>query len=278
MSRPTHDRETTAPRRGRLRAELARVVSLTDTTRMALWELYRAHYERVDEARFFADLDGKRDIILLRDPRDQALYGFSTLDVSEHRVGERRFTIVFSGDTLVAASHQGQSALHRAFVGYVLKVALRSRHPVYWLLISKGYKTYLLLSRNFPEHWPRCDRETPPHIVQLLDVACRDRFGAAWDPGRGIVQFVPPGPRLIEGVSPLPPEHEQPPDIRFFVARNPGHAEGDELCCLGRVNLKLGLGFGWRLLRKRLGAVRTDRRNSIGSSENALPGPGAGRR
>jgi hypothetical protein len=40
------------------------------------------------------------------------------------------------------------------------------------------------------------------------------------------------------------------PDIRFFVAKNPGHAKGDELCCLGRVDAGLVSTFMSRLFEK----------------------------
>jgi len=40
--------------------------------------------------------------------------------------------------------------------------------------------------------------------------------------------------------------------VRFFVQRNPRHAEGDELCCLGKVDLKLWTFYMRKLLRRRL--------------------------
>jgi hypothetical protein len=228
--------------RGRLGAETVPVSTLDPATRHALYTLYRDHYERTDERRFFADLDDKHDVILLRDLADGALAGFSTQHVST--LGPT--VIVFSGDTIIAPAYHGQSALQRAFVRYVLEVARQHRGAaVYWFLISKGYKTYLLLSRNFPSYWPRFDQPTPPAIQRLMDQAATTRFGAAYDPRTGVVRFDPPGPRLADDVAPLP--SDPAPDVAFFAARNPGHADGDELCCLGRIDLWLGFAFGRRL-------------------------------
>lgn len=232
---------------GRLGAETVPVADLDAPTRAALWELYRTHYDRTDEARFFADLDGKHDIILLRDLSNRTLVGFSTLHTAA--IESHRAVVIFSGDTIIAAPYQGQSALQREFVRYILSVVRRARGvDVYWFLISKGYKTYLLLSRNFHSYWPRHDRPTPPAVQDLLDTSARARFGDAYDPTTGLIRFDPPGPRLYPDVAPLP--DDLAPDVAFFVHRNPNHADGDELCCLGKVDLELGLGYAWRLARK----------------------------
>lgn len=235
--------------RGRLGAETLPVRSLDPHTRQELWNLYRSYYERTDAARFYADLDEKHDIILLRDLADGALAGFSTLHVSEVELDGRRTHVIFSGDTIIAPAYHGQSALQRAFVAYILAVKWRARdEDVYWFLISKGYKTYLLLARNFPCFWPRHDLATPAREKTLLDTLAVTRFGSAYDPATGIVRFDPPGPRLRADVAPLPASPA--PDIAFFANSNPGHADGDELCCIGKVDLQLGLAYARRLATK----------------------------
>lgn len=234
---------------GRLGAETAPVHSLDPQTRQGLWALYHDYYERTDSARFYADLDEKHDIILLRDLSDGTLAGFSTLHVSEVELDGRRTHVIFSGDTIIAPAYHGQSALQRAFVAYIFSVKLRAgSEDVYWFLISKGYKTYLLLARNFLCFWPRHDQPTPPEARALLDTLATTRFGAAYDPSTGVVRFDPPGPKLRAEVAPLP--MKPAPDIAFFDATNPGHADGDELCCIGKVDLELVLAYGRRLATK----------------------------
>lgn len=235
--------------RGRLGAETVPVSSLDAQTRAELWSLYQTYYERTDQARFDADLTEKHDIILLRDLSDGTLAGFSTLHQSQVTQDARRIHVIFSGDTIIAPAYHGQSALQRAFVAYILSVKWRARdEDVYWFLISKGYKTYLLLARNFLCYWPRHDTPTPPAAKSLLDALATSRFGAAYGPETGIVRFDPPGPRLRAEVAPLP--GTPAPDIAFFAATNPGHADGDELCCIGKVDLELGLAYARRLAHK----------------------------
>jgi hypothetical protein len=247
-----------AARASRPRARLAvRIVpeeTLDAATRDAMWRLFEGYYEDVERPRFDHDLAQKHQVILLRDRADGSLQGFSTLEVFEESIGERRFVAVYSGDTVVAEGYWGQSALQVAFVGFVMRCKLRHPTlPVYWYLISKGYKTYLLLARNFPGYWPRHDLVTPAFEAAILDRLGRRKFGDAWLPGRGILHFDRSLGRLRAGVAPIDAALLSDPDVRFFGEANPGHADGDELCCLGRVDLGMGLHFAMRVARRAVG-------------------------
>lgn len=248
---------------------VARTVSvrnLDDTTRAAMWALFEGYYEGVTRARFEEDLAEKNDVILLRDPRDGSLQGFSTLMVYPSTVQGRRFVTLFSGDTLIAPGYWGQTALQRAFLAYGMKTKLRHPLvPVYWFLISKGYKTYLLLSRNFPEYWPRYDRPTPPWHRAVIDYLSREKFGAAWQPEDGVLRFPHDEGRLREDVAPVDPALMAMPDVRFFVEKNPGHTRGDELCCIGRIDLALATSYLTKLARRKVGARGLSRARWTGS-------------
>lgn len=169
-----------------------------------MWRLFRAYYADVCREDFERDLAEKAHVIVLRDVGDRSLCGFSTLKVYDQEVGGRRFRAVFSGDTIVDAAYWGQSALHWTFLRFLVRQKLGALGtPLYWFLISKGYKTYLLLARNFPEHWPRHDRPTPPHAQAILDALSTARYGDAYDPTRGVLSFPEPHGRLRAYVAPL---------------------------------------------------------------------------
>jgi hypothetical protein len=242
---------------GRLRARTVAVSAIDAAAREAMWRVFERTYADVDRARFEDDLAAKQHAILLHDERDGSLQGFSTLQVYRRELDGRRFVVVYSGDTVIAPGYWGQRALQVAFVRFVItRKLLHPLLPVYWFLISKGYKTYLLLSRNFPEHWPRRDRPTPPWPAAVLALVAREKFGDAFVAERGILQFDTPMGRLRAGVAPIGAPLLEDPDVRFFAERNPGHARGDELCCLGRVSLRQGIFFTTRLLRRALGRRR----------------------
>ncbi len=243
---------------GRLVASTRRVSTLDVPTRAAMWALYESFYLRVDARSFDADLSEKDHVILVRDAGDGSVQGFTTLRVYRHRGPEGPCVIVFSGDTIIAPRYHGQTALQRAFVRYVMATVVREwRLPVYWFLISKGVRTYLLLSRNFLSYWPRHDAPTPPAMRTLIDELANDRFGAAYQRDLGLVRWQPPGPCLAAGVAPLDPQALARPDVRFFLSVNPGAEEGDELCCLGRVDLAMGANYLKRLVKRTIGQGRS---------------------
>lgn len=243
---------------GRLVASTRRVSTLDAATRDAMWTLYEAFYVRVDAHSFASDLAEKDHVILVRDAGDGSVQGFTTLQVYRHAAPAGPCVIVFSGDTIIAPRYHGQTALQRAFVRYVMATVVREwRLPVYWFLISKGVRTYLLLSRNFLEYWPRHDAPTPPAMRTLIDELARARFGAAYRDDLGLVRWQPPGPCLAEGVAPLDPQALSRPDVRFFRAVNPGADEGDELCCLGRVDLAMGANYLRRLVKRTIARGRS---------------------
>ena len=73
----------------------------------------------------------------------------------ETTVAHQPITALFSGDTIVARECWNEQALTQIWGR--LALALMDRYPpgtLYWFLISKGYKTYLLLTNNFPTAFP----------------------------------------------------------------------------------------------------------------------------
>lgn len=252
-------------------AQERRVTSLDEPLIEAMWRLFERYYDEVDRAAFVRDLREKHDVLLLLDRERRTLAGFSTIQAYARKVGRRRVVIVFSGDTICDERYWGQRALHSAFLRYVLRVKLANPFtPVYWFLISKGYKTYLLLARNFPEFWPRHDRPTPLWQRQLLDALAREKYGDAWLPDRGVLHFDKPQGRLRGGIAPIGPAERRDNHIRFFDERNKQAAYGDELCCLGRINAALALNyFRRRLLRLFRGRARDARPVTGGTAKRA---------
>ncbi len=235
---------------GQLRAVIVPIEEIDAELRAAMWVVFDRVYADVERARFDQDLSEKQHVILLLDKGDQSVQGFSTLCVYQRVVEGRDVVVVYSGDTVIAPGYWGQRALHSAFVKYV--TACKARHPfvpVYWFLISKGYKTYLLLGRNFPEYWPRRDKPTPPWQAAVIKSLATERFGNHFVAERGIVQFDRPMGRLRAGVAPIEPEMVEDPDVKFFIEKNPRHEAGDELCCLGKLGIGLSIYAVRRLLR-----------------------------
>lgn len=216
----------------RLSARLTPVAELSSEQREAMLALMHRHYDNVRPEAFFADLSEKLWAILVRDP-DGTLRGFSTQTVLRGHAAGRPFRALFSGDTIIDRDHWGDPILAHAWGRLALSLIDRGGEgELYWFLLSQGYKTYRFLPLYFHEFYPRHDRPTPAEVKAVIDALAGSRYPGAYDPKAGVVRSGPSQYRLREGVADLDPARLRDPHVAFFAASNPGHAAGDELCCL----------------------------------------------
>lgn len=245
---------SSSPSELRLHASIVRESELDADSRDAMWALFSTYYADVSREHFERDLRDKDHVIVLRCNGDRSLQGFSTITTFDRNVQGTRVVGIFSGDTIVAKEFWRQTALQRAFLSYVMRVKLRNPHrPVYWFLISKGFRTYLLMAKNFPEYWPRYDRPTPPWQAEVIDQFAKLRYPDAWKPELGILRFDKPAGRLRQELAPIDDEARKVPEVSFFEERNPRHADGEELCCIGRIDGRLWASYMAKLARKFVG-------------------------
>ena len=238
---------------GFLRGRVRRVDQLRPKTVEAMWSLFARHYDSVSREAFDRDLSHKQYVVICRDTGDRSVQGFSTLQILERKQAGSRYVAIFSGDTIIDSRYWGQTALQRAFLRFI--AATKLKHPtvaVYWFLISKGYKTYLLLARNFADFWPRRDVAFPARERAILAELAREKYPEAWRPERGVLEFEDCPGRLRAEVAPVDAEALEDPDVRFFAKANPGHARGDELCCLGKIDASLCLSAARKFVRRRI--------------------------
>lgn len=202
-----------------------------------MFELMRSYYDSVSREKFLSDLSNKNDVILLRDPEGN-IQGFSTLRIVPLNMGGKTLRGIFSGDTVIDRAFWGGRALGKAFLRYLFFQKLRHPfEPLYWLLISKGYKTYLIMANNFSEHYPRYDRPTPRDKKALMDDFYSALFADDYDPKDGVIR-TGEAERLKAGVAEISEALiKSNPKIAFFQRSNPGWREGVELACIARMTL-----------------------------------------
>ena len=222
---------------------------LTDQDVQSMFSIFQDYYESTTPETFWRDLDNKNWVIILRDPESKSIQGFSTLAFYESLVKGNPVGVVYSGDTIIRPAYWGTSELPRVWGKTVLEIGERLPAPLYWLLISSGYKTYRFLTVFFKEYYPRYDRPTPPEIQEVIDHLARERFGSEYYPELGIVRFSKGATPLREGVAEITERRLKDPHVAFFVARNPGHAQGDELVCLTRIHPNNFTAAGRRMIR-----------------------------
>lgn len=221
------------PVRGGLETELRETSTLSSSLVDRLYALHARHFDGADPHRFRADLAAKQWVILLRDAEGLPV-GYSTQALQESVVRGRRVRAVFSGDTLVDRAHWGSLALVRAwgrFVGERLRE--EPDQPLYWLLISKGHRTYLFLPLFFRRYFPCFSAPIPSWERSVRDTLAIDRFGDRYDPAAGLYRPVA-GDRLRPELD-SSSRRLRNPHVRFFRHANPDYLEGVELVCLAEI-------------------------------------------
>ncbi|MFL6201222.1 MAG: hypothetical protein ACJ76J_18785 [Thermoanaerobaculia bacterium] len=231
-----------------MRGRLVRREALTGVEREAMYRLLAGSFEGVTRERFEADLAEKPWVLLLED--EQGLRGFSTLLLYETALpGEGACTVVYSGDTIVDPAAWGSAALPRCWIAAVRR--LREEHPrgrLWWLLLTSGFRTYRFLPVFWRDFWPRWNAETPPDSQDRLDHLAEERLGSLYKKEEGIVRF--PEPQKLRGpLAAMPSGRRLDPHVAFFLEKNPGWAEGDELACLTEIAESNLTAAGWRMWR-----------------------------
>jgi hypothetical protein len=216
-----------------LKGSTVRRESLTEAQRAQMLALMQLCYAGVSPERFAEDLDGKQYVILLHARRGSELVGFSTLRVAEERAAGRVVEVVYSGDTVIHPDWWGHKVLQVCFGRFLLSRKLRNPlRPLHWLLLSAGFKTYLLAVNYFGRTVPRRDWTPPPGREDFLRELATRWFGAQYDAGQGTLRFHGAHYRVRDGIAPIDRAAAAHPHIAFFAERNPGHADGEELVCL----------------------------------------------
>jgi hypothetical protein len=201
--------------------------------RAAMYALLVAHFEGVTPEQFAADLEAIRDVIILE--RGEHLVGFTTLLAYESEYAGEPVSVIYSGDTIVAPEAWHSPVLARAWIAAVNRIRHDFPHGrYYWLLLTSGFRTYRFLPVFWREFFPTHARATPDEAHGLLRHLAQERFGAAFDATAGIVRFPRPQ-RLRPGLAGVPAGRDADPHVRFFLERNPGYRDGDELVCLAEL-------------------------------------------
>jgi hypothetical protein len=209
---------------------------LTPETIQEMFDVFSENFAQSSLELFNRDLNNKNWVILIRDSQKNQVQGFSTLDIYEIDYQGRPITVVYSGDTIIRRAYWGTPELPKRWIHTVLEKTADMPQPVYWLLISSGYKTYRFLTVFYKEFYPCHERSTPPEMKALMDHIATQRFGAEYRPDFGVVRFENGATPLREGVAEVTDERLKDEHIAFYLEKNPHHDQGDELVCITRVH------------------------------------------
>ena len=211
-----------------------KIEDLTESDRKQITELYLSYFDGSSEEQVISDLEKKTEILLVY--FEDALVGFSTLELYDFKWENSLIQILYSGDTIVDQAHWGQQALAFAWIANLGKLTRdRPEVPLYWFVILKGHRTFKFLpafGKSFYPHWS-IDRSD---LKPLVDALAKQKFGSDYNPETGIVEFAESRGHLNPDIA-YPTENEKAKDsVRFFLEKNPNYLRGHELVCLCEIS------------------------------------------
>ncbi len=196
---------------------------------------------------FLRHLHEKNWVIMLQEM--EQLVGFSTQQVFHLDVAGKERIFLFSGDTIVEPRHWQDSKLAGCFGHLMLRLMDEYPDmPIYWLLISKGFRTYRFLPVYFKRFYPVHYEKTPPQYADLIREVAQYKFKDAYDAENGIVRSGVQGDRLRPEMCNIPEGRKADPHVRFFLARNPAFSDGNELVCLADISRENLNKYAWRAI------------------------------
>ncbi len=216
----------------RLTSQIITIGEVTEEVILRMAELMSFTYGGTSIDKVRRDLAEKQFILLLYG-EDGAIEGFSTIQLFDSVFRGRPVKIVYSGDTVIQEESRGQTVLMHDWWQFTCTVQRQFRGmDVYWMLISKGWRTYKLIPLFYKEYYPRPDMETPPDFQAFMDELGNRKFPGEYRDGL----IIPSEPDFLKNAEEDVPERRRnDPDVRFFIAKNPNFGKGNELLCITRL-------------------------------------------
>ena len=234
--------------------------ALSEADRENMLSLMNRYYHNVKPAKFLQDLMDKDFVICLRATLEDhpvkrhnaqlgTVLGFSTQKVFVHDFNGNPCRILFSGDTIVSREHWNSPLLARAWGRLVMRLIGESPMPLYWLLLSKGYRTYRFLPLFFHNYAPSSQGLDNVELDGMRHALTRHLFGLAYNPetftvsGRAIDNYF-----LRTGVADIDQARLCDRNVRRFLHLNPSYNEGDELSCIAPLTVDNFTGAARRVI------------------------------
>jgi hypothetical protein len=199
------------------------VKELTQLQIQTMFEIMQKYYANIQWDNFANDLNQKCEVIVLCD-ENGTIHGFTTLAVFTY---DDNTQLLFSGDTIIEKEYWGSNDLSHIWIKCALSHAKKFEGKTYWLLFTKGYKTYKFLHVFFNEFYPRVGAQTPSELQKIIDkYATNDGVYVA---GRDF---------LKEVFAEIDETKLKDKNTAFFLEKNPGYKNGDELVCLCELSVE----------------------------------------
>lgn len=220
-----------------LEGVLKPVTRFSEAETEAMYDLMATFYDNTDKAVFYRDFHAK-DYCLALYHENGLLVGFTTQKVLEIDVAGKKVHGVFSGDTIIHKDYWGDIGMFKTWADFWFDYA-GQYDEFYWFLICKGYKTYRMLPSFFTEFYPRYSHETPEYEQSIIHAYASLLYPEDYNPKTGVVEYHFVKDKLKTGVADIGSRELKNRDVAFFCEKNPGHAAGNDLACLAKIDRAL---------------------------------------
>lgn len=253
------------------KSNVLKVSKLTTLDTLAMHRVFVKYYHNADIDTFLNDLSKKQYVLIMRDRATSEIVGFSTIALLNMDLDGHQAVGLFSGDTVLEEPYWGARRWQFTWGLFCIWLRIRYfRRPFFWLLISKGYKTYMLLANNFVQYYPK-EKSDNKDLAKVVDMYCSELFPEAFDVEKRILDFGDKYQHLQDGVADIGELLvSQESKIRFFEECNPEWRRGTELPCVGVFEFKMLTNYVKKMLKGRVSKASKDKKQ--GRLENSGEG------
>jgi hypothetical protein len=230
---------------------------ISDADIQEMHHIFIKYYNHTDLNTFTRDIRNKQYVLLITHPVSGIIVGFTTIAIINLTYKRKNVLGLFSGDTILEKEFWGSRRWQLTWVWFCLKLKVMNfRVPFFWLLISKGYKTYLLMANNFNHYYPRLDREDE-QLADIVDLYCEQLFPGQYIKELRILDFGDKYQSLQSHVAEISSHlKENHPKIKYFEELNPDWRRGTELPCVGVINIPVVISFAKKVIAEKFKVSR----------------------
>jgi hypothetical protein len=199
------------------------------------YSLLERDFDGVTWKEFLRDFCEKDHVMVLLSDSG-AIVGFSTLMTIALDIPGRKVWAIFSGDTAVMRECRDSTGFSVELAKYFAETA--EKYPndeTYYVLISKGWRTYRVVPFYFKEFAPSYRSPTDMAHREVIDAFGRKKYPKNYDSNSGLLIFDGTTQRLkaesTDAIAPTKPNK----DADFFFKKNPDFLLGNEIVCAARV-------------------------------------------
>ena len=205
------------------------VKEINETILDRMYKLMCSAYHGTSRDKITKDLSNKQYVLLLSD-ENKILQGFTTMQIFDSIFRNKTVKIIYSGDTIINKEARGDLELMRAWWKFACSIQNKfPQQDIYWMLISKGWRTYKFFPLFFKEFYPSKEMKTPQEFQDFIDRLGTFKFPDEYQNGIVIPKFPD---FLIDAQNDVPFYKQDDADIQFFLKQNPGFIKGNELVCV----------------------------------------------